>query len=104
MQSITPRELKARLDQGEHLTLIDVREENERAICQIGGKLIPLAQVPDRAAEIPRDSTVVVYCRSGGRSGRAIEFLEGQGYTNLINLSGGVLRWSDEVDADVQKY
>ena len=104
MQSILPKELKQRLDQGENLTLIDVREENERDICHIGGSLIPLAQVPERVNEIPRDTPVVVYCRSGGRSGKAIEYLQGQGFTNLINLSGGVLRWSDEVDASIEKY
>lgn len=104
MNSVTPKELKQQLDRGEEILLIDVREQNEREICQIGGTLIPLAEVPSRMSEIPRDGAVVVYCRSGGRSGRAIEFLEGQGYTNLVNLAGGVLRWSDEVDSSVVKY
>ena len=104
MQSITPKELKQKLDQGEPVVLIDVREENERTVCHIGGTLIPLAQIPARSAEIPKQGQVVVYCRSGGRSAKAVEFLEGQGYTTLQNLVGGVLRWSDEVDASVQKY
>ena len=104
MKSITPKELKLKIDQGESPVLIDVREENERALCHIGGTLIPLAQIPARSAEVPRQGEVVIYCRSGGRSGKAIEFLESQGYTNLTNLVGGVLRWSDEVDASVQKY
>jgi sulfur-carrier protein adenylyltransferase/sulfurtransferase len=104
MKTIEPKELKAKLDAGEKLTLIDVREENEREICHIGGTLIPLAHVVERRAEIPQDLPVVVYCRSGGRSGRAIEALEGQGFSNLYNLVGGVLRWSDEVDSSVVKY
>jgi adenylyltransferase/sulfurtransferase len=104
MKTIEPKELKAKLDSGEKLTLIDVREENEREICHIGGTLIPLAQVVERRAEIPQDLPVVVYCRSGGRSGRAIEALEAQGFSNLYNLVGGVLRWSDEVDGSVVKY
>lgn len=104
MNSITPKELKEKLDQGQNVVLIDVREENERALCHIGGTLIPLSQIPARAAEIPNQGNVVIYCRSGGRSGKAIEFLESQGYTNLQNLTGGVLRWSDDVDASVVKY
>ena len=104
MNTILPKELKEKLDGGEALTLIDVREDNERAIGHIGGTLIPLGEIPQRFEEIPRDKPVVVYCRSGGRSGRAIEFLEGQGFANLSNLVGGVLRWSDEVDPSFPKY
>jgi rhodanese-related sulfurtransferase len=104
MNSITPRALKQKIEQGEQILLIDVREESERAVCHIGGTLIPLAQVPARIAEIPRDGSVVVYCRSGVRSATAIEYLENQGYKNLQNLTGGILRWSDEVDSSVVKY
>jgi rhodanese-related sulfurtransferase len=104
MKSITPKELKDKLDQGDEVVLIDVREQNERELCHIGGTLIPLSQIPARSAEIPKQGDVVIYCRSGGRSGQAIEFLESQGYTNLINLAGGVLRWSDDVDSSVVKY
>lgn len=104
MKTIEPKELKAKLDSGEKLALIDVREENEREICHIGGTLIPLAQVLERSAEIPQDLPVVIYCRSGGRSGKAVEALEAKGFTNLYNLVGGVLRWSDDVDSSVVKY
>ena len=104
MNSITPRELKQKIEQGGQILLIDVREENERALCHIGGTHIPLAQIPSRAAEIPNEGSVVIYCRSGGRSGKAIEYLESLGYKNLQNLAGGILRWSDEVDSSVVKY
>ena len=104
MKTIEPKALKAKLDAGEDLVLIDVREENEREICNIGGTLIPLGQVLERSSEIPKDKSVIVYCRSGGRSGRAIEALTAAGFTNLTNLVGGVLRWSDDVDPSLQKY
>jgi rhodanese-related sulfurtransferase len=104
MKTVEPRDLKRRLDAGEPIVLIDVREEKERALCHIGGTLIPLAQVLERKNEIPEQGEVVIYCRSGGRSGRAIEALEQIGYSNLTNLSGGILAWSDQVDPSVQKY
>lgn len=105
MKEITPKELKAKLDTKEDFTLIDVREPFERAIATIGGVSIPLAEVANRAGEIPKDKPVVIYCRSGGRSGNAIRELEERfQFKNLINLAGGILRWSDEVDATVKKY
>ena len=105
VRQISPKELKKKLDNGEQLTLIDVREPHERQIASLGGDLIPMNTVLDALAKIPRDGTVVVYCRSGGRSGKVVEALQAQcGYTNLWNLEGGILRWSDEVDSSVQKY
>lgn len=105
VNEITPKELKARMDAGEDLILIDVREPHERELCHIGGELVPLATVLDNLGKIPKDKPVVIYCRSGGRSGKVIEALQAQaGYTNLLNLAGGILRWSDEVDSSVQKY
>jgi adenylyltransferase/sulfurtransferase len=104
---ITVTELKERLDRGDPLTVIDVREPHEWNIGNLGpygARLIPLAQVPERADEIPRDSEVVLMCRSGGRSGRALEFLSGQGFTNLLNLKGGILAWADQVDPSIPKY
>lgn len=99
VSQITPQELKARLDSGEQIPLIDVREPSERSVGSIGGVLIPLSEVLSRVAEIPREGPVVVYCRVGGRSSRAIEELQKlHHYTNLINLAGGILRWREEVD------
>lgn len=102
---ITPKELKARLDAGDDLFLLDVRELNERDICNIGGDLIPKDTVADNLDRIPRDREIVVYCRSGGRSNWVAQELVGRhGYSKVINLAGGMLRWSDDVDPSVRKY
>jgi adenylyltransferase/sulfurtransferase len=101
---ITVKELKARIDAGENVQLIDVREPYEYQIAQIGGKLIPQNDVPNRLAEIDRDREVVVHCRSGARSQRIAEFLVQAGYPKVVNLAGGILAWSDEIDPSVQKY
>ena len=101
---ITVKELKSRLDAGDDLQLIDVREPYEFQIAQIGGKLIPQNDVPQRLAEIDRDREVVVHCRSGARSQRIAEFLKQNGYTRVANLAGGILAWSDEIDPKIQKY
>jgi adenylyltransferase/sulfurtransferase len=70
----------------------------------MGGTLIPQNDVPNRLAEIPRDKEIVVQCRSGARSQRIAELLVQQGYTNVVNLAGGILAWADEIDPTVQKY
>ena len=101
---LTVKELKARRDAGEDIFLLDVREPYEVQIAQIGGKLIPQNDVPQRLAEIPRDREIVVHCRSGARSQRIAEFLKQSGYQNVVNLAGGILAWSDEIDPSVQKY
>src|SRR3954464_7761836 len=101
---ITVTELKRRIDAGEDVQLIDVREPYEYQIAQIGGKLIPQNEVPQRLAEIDRDREVVVQCRSGARSQRIAEFLNQNGYPRVANLAGGILAWSDEIDPRVQKY
>jgi adenylyltransferase/sulfurtransferase len=101
---ITVKEFKARRDAGDDLFLLDVREPYEYQIAQIGGTLIPQNDVPQRLAEIPRDREIVVQCRSGARSQRIAEFLKQSGYTRVVNLAGGILAWSDEVDPSVQKY
>jgi molybdopterin/thiamine biosynthesis adenylyltransferase/rhodanese-related sulfurtransferase len=101
---MTVKELKSRLDAGEDVQLIDVREPYEYQIAQIGGKLIPQNDVPNRLGEIDRNREVVVHCRSGGRSQRIAEFLKQAGYPNVSNLTGGILAWSDEIDPKVAKY
>jgi adenylyltransferase/sulfurtransferase len=98
------KELKARLDAGEDVQLIDVREPWEVQVAQIGGKLIPQNDVPSRLAEIDRNREVVIHCRSGARSQRIAEFLQQQGYPRVANLAGGILAWSDEIDPSVTKY
>ena len=101
---ITVKELKRRIDAGENVQLIDVREPFEYQIAQIGGKLIPQNDVPNRLSEIDRDREVIVHCKAGGRSQRIAEFLVQSGYPRVVNLSGGILAWSDEIDPRVPKY
>ena len=101
---ITPRELKARLDRGDDLFLLDVREPQEYRICHLNGRLIPLGEIPQRVGELDRSREMVVYCRSGKRSADAVEFLQRAGFQKIWNLKGGILAWSDEVDPSVPKY
>jgi sulfur-carrier protein adenylyltransferase/sulfurtransferase len=98
------QELKQRLDAGDNLFVLDVREPYEVQIASIGGTLIPMKDVPQRLSEIDRNREVVVYCRSGARSQRIAEFLAQSGYSNVKNLAGGILAWADQIDPKVQKY
>ena len=97
MKEITAIELKKLIDDKADFQLIDVREEYEFDEVNINGTLIPMGEVLDRAGEITKDKQVVVHCRSGKRSATVINALEGQGYTNLYNLKGGILAYIDEV-------
>jgi molybdopterin/thiamine biosynthesis adenylyltransferase/rhodanese-related sulfurtransferase/molybdopterin converting factor small subunit len=102
---ITPLELKAKIDRGDEFVLIDVREPEEYAICRIpGAKLIPRTTLPERLHELSSADDIVVHCRSGVRSGGAVEFMKQAGYRKVKNLVGGILRWSDDVDPTVPKY
>jgi adenylyltransferase/sulfurtransferase len=102
---ITPAELKKRLDAGENLYVLDVRNPNEFAICRIPGTvLLPLPELPVRVAEVPKDREVIVHCKSGMRSAKAIEFLKAHGYTKLVNLTGGILGWAENVDPGMPRY
>lgn len=101
---MTVKELKRRRDAGEDIFLLDVREPYEYQIAQIGGKLIPQNDVAQRLAEIPRDREIVVHCRSGARSQKIAELLKQSGYPQVVNVAGGILAWSDEIDPKVQKY
>jgi rhodanese-related sulfurtransferase len=106
MEEITPTELKQRLDRGDDIQIIDVREANEVAIGRIPNSVhIPLAQVLARVDEIDPNRETVVHCKMGGRSARAIEALQRSGFQGkLINLKGGITGWSNEVDPSVPKY
>jgi adenylyltransferase/sulfurtransferase len=102
---ITPLELKAMMNRGDEFVLVDVREPEEYAICRIpGSKLIPRATLPERLHELSTADEIVVHCKSGVRSGMAVEFMKQAGYRKVKNLIGGILRWSDEVDPSVPKY
>lgn len=101
MQTITVDELKARLDKGEHVNLLDVREDHERAEFNIGGTHIPIGKIQSMQFEDIedwKDKEVVVYCRSGNRSGMASLFMEQAGFKNPVNLVGGMLAWQDKFE------
>ncbi len=98
MKTITPTELKKLIDDKADFQLIDVREESEFEEMNMNGHLIPMGEVMDRADEISKTKQVVVHCRSGKRSASVISVLESQlGYTNLYNLEGGIMAYSDEI-------
>jgi molybdopterin/thiamine biosynthesis adenylyltransferase/rhodanese-related sulfurtransferase len=101
---ITPVELKARLDHGDDLYILDVREPHEYQICNLGGHLIPLGELSRRAAELDSSKEIIAHCRSGKRSADAVDFLRKAGFKKIWNLKGGILAWSDEVDPSVPKY
>jgi molybdopterin/thiamine biosynthesis adenylyltransferase/rhodanese-related sulfurtransferase/molybdopterin converting factor small subunit len=102
---ITPAELKAKMDRGDDFVLIDVREPEEYAIARIqGSRLIPRATLPERVHELSSADDIVVHCKSGVRSGMAVDFLKQAGFRRVKNLVGGILRWSDDVDPTVPKY
>jgi molybdopterin/thiamine biosynthesis adenylyltransferase/rhodanese-related sulfurtransferase len=101
---ITPRELKARLDRGDDIYILDVREPHEYQICNIGGHLMPLGEISRRVHELDSSREIVAHCRSGKRSAEASEFLRKAGFRKISNLKGGILAWSDEVDPSVPKY
>ena len=103
---ITPAELKARLDQGEKVRVVDVREPDEWAIARLpGAELIPLGQFQQRAvSELSPDETLVLYCHHGMRSARAQDYLKSQGYANVLNLVGGIDAWALQVDPAMKRY
>ncbi len=100
MTTITTEQLKARMDAGEKLNILDVREPYENADFNIGGSLVPLGKIQsmqfDDIDDDWRNEEVIVYCRSGNRSGQACLILETAGFTNVVNLTGGMLDWMDK--------
>jgi len=101
---ITPVELKQRLDRGDEIYILDVREPHEYQICHINGHLLPLGELPARVHELNSADDIVVHCRSGVRSGKAVDFLRKAGFRKVKNLKGGILAWSDQVDSRIPKY
>ena len=97
-------DLKRRMDAGENLFLLDVREPYEFAIAQMGGHLIPLNDLPQRIRELDASRELVVHCKMGGRSQIAAEFLAKSGFKKVHNLAGGITAWSEKVDPKVPKY
>jgi adenylyltransferase/sulfurtransferase len=102
---ITPVELKQRMEKGDDLFVLDVREPNEYQINRIAGStLIPLGELPRRYQELPKDREIITQCKMGGRSQKALEFLRTVGFTKVKNLKGGILEWIDKVDPSQPKY
>ncbi len=100
MQTITVEELKSKIEGGENLHLVDVREPHEHAEFNIGGLLLPLGKVQTmQTEEIDelKGETVYLYCRSGNRSGQACLILETMGFTNVVNVTGGMLAWQEKM-------
>lgn len=106
VEEISATNLKARLDAGDDIQLIDVRQPDENAFAKIdGAKLIPLGDVLKRMGEIDSSRETVIHCKMGGRSAKAIEMMRQAGFTGeLKNLKGGITAWSNEVDPKVPKY
>ena len=97
-------ELKKRLDRGDDLYILDVREPHEYQICNINGHLIPLGDLPNRVSELDTSKEIVAHCRSGVRSAKAVNFLRQAGFKKVHNLAGGILAWADRVDPKMPKY
>jgi adenylyltransferase/sulfurtransferase len=106
MRQVTASELKAAMDAGEDIQLIDVRQPGEYQFARIeGAKLIPLGEILNRMNEIDPERETVILCKMGGRSAHAVEALERAGFKgSLRNLAGGITAWSNEVDPKVPKY
>ncbi len=106
VEEITVQELKKMLDENDPVLLIDVREKFEKELVDIGGSLIPLGQLADRISEIDseKENPVVIYCRSGARSAEACRILQSNGFKNVKNLKGGILKWADDIDPSLPKY
>jgi adenylyltransferase/sulfurtransferase len=103
--SLSAVELKAKLDRGDKFVLLDVREDFERDICRIeGARFIPLGQLPSRMSELDSADEIVLQCKSGVRSARALKLLSEAGFGKLLNLEGGILAWAEQVDSSVPKY
>lgn len=103
--TISPGELKAKLDRKDKFVLVDVREPYEYEICSIpGSKLIPLGELPARLSELDSADDIVLHCKVGGRSAKALRVLQEAGFRKLNNLKGGIAAWSEEVDPSVPRY
>jgi adenylyltransferase/sulfurtransferase len=101
---IQPEDLKRRMDAGENIFVLDVREPHEYQICNLNGYLIPLGDLPKRMNELDSSREIVAHCRSGVRSGKAVDFLRQAGFRKVKNLAGGILAWADRVDPRMPKY
>ncbi len=101
---VTVQELKKMREENVPFILLDVREPDEYAICNLDGMLIPLGQLPQRLHELDKTKTYVVHCKLGGRSQKAMELMQAAGFTSVASLQGGIISWIDAYDPTMQKY
>jgi len=105
MKTVTVQELKQMMDNNEDFQLIDVREKHEFDFVNINAELYPLSEINDHKSKFEKDKKVIVHCRSGARSGNVITMMETElGYTNLYNLTGGILAWAEQIDPSLPTY
>ena len=104
IKDMTVEEFKQRLDKGDDLFVLDVREPHEYQICNLGGHLIPLNDLPKRMSELDSSREIVVHCKMGGRSAKAVDFLKQSGFTRVHNLAGGITAWAERIDPKIPKY
>lgn len=103
--SVEVEQLRDMLQSSAPPLVLDVREKRENDICSLpGNQLMPLSDLPNHIAELPKDKTIVVHCHHGGRSARATAFLMQQGFKNVFNLKGGIHAWSERIDPTVKTY
>ncbi|HET7270297.1 MAG TPA: molybdopterin-synthase adenylyltransferase MoeB [Rubrobacter sp.] len=101
---ITVEELKQKLDNSEEINVLDVREPHEYEVANIGVRLIPLGELPQRLAELEQDEILAIHCKTGARSARAVKLLQDAGFQNVYNVKGGITAWSEEIDPSIPKY
>ncbi len=101
---ITVEELKQKMDRGEDINVLDVREPHEYEVANIGVRLLPLGELPQRLAELDRDENFAIHCKTGARSARAVRLLQDAGFEKVYNVKGGITAWSEEIDPSVPKY
>jgi len=101
---ISVNELKQKLDNSEGINVLDVREPHEYEVANIGVRLIPLGELPQRLAELEQDDILAIHCKTGARSARAVKLLQDAGFQNVYNVKGGITAWSEEIDPSVPKY
>jgi molybdopterin/thiamine biosynthesis adenylyltransferase/rhodanese-related sulfurtransferase len=101
---ITVQELKQKMDAGEPINVLDVREPHEYEVANIGVRLVPLGELPQRLAEFDQNENFAIHCKTGGRSAKAVKLLQDAGFKNVYNVEGGITAWSEEIDPSVPKY
>jgi molybdopterin/thiamine biosynthesis adenylyltransferase/rhodanese-related sulfurtransferase len=101
---ITVSELKRKMDSGDGINVLDVREPHEYEVANIGVRLIPLGELPERLVELDQNETFALHCKTGGRSARAVKLLQDAGFQNVYNVKGGITAWSEEIDPSIPKY